>query len=170
MRSRKSRAIQLTICWLLLAVLLPAGVFAQEIVSKESLDEWFYSRLLWGVVCGAVIGVLIGLVHLCRLPFQVSQSNPLHVNSRARKSFGIWAAVIFVVGAILLFLDAWMLYPFGAISLQFSETLSQVWLNYRMLLILLAILGAFTITVALATRLKSDCRCRYAFLRGPQGK
>jgi hypothetical protein len=171
MRSRKVKTPTLVISLFISAVLLiPARVYAQELIPRETLDEWFYSRLIWGLLIGAVIGVIVALGHLCRLQFKVSQPNPLQVNNQAWKRFGIWLVVIFVVGAILLFLDAWLIYPFSAISLQFSETLTQVWLSLRMLGILGAALLMFTVAVFLATRLKSDCRCRYAFLRGPQGK
>ena len=146
----------------------PATTFAQEVVAKEALDEWFYSRLLWGGVIGIIAGILIGLVHLCRLSF--AYKGALNINNRARRRLLTWAIAIFVVGAIVLFLDAWLLYPFGPMSLKFWDALTQVWLNYRMLLILFATLVIFVLVVAAATRFKSDCRCRYAFIPGPQRK
>lgn len=149
-------------------LLQPMVVHAQEVVAKESLDEWFYSRLLWGILVGIVAGIVIGLAHLCRLSFEYKGA--LNINNRARRRLLAWATVIFAVGAILLFLDAWLLYPFGTMSLTFWETLTQVWLNYRMLLILFATLVIFVLLAAIATRFKSDCRCRYAFIPGPQGK
>lgn len=169
MRNRKSWLI-LFLIWLLLAVvLLPISVFAQELVSQEVLDEWFYSRLIWGALAGSLIGILAGLTHLCRLQFQVNV-NSLNVNNQAHKKFAIWIVLLLIAGGGLLFLDAWLGYTFRSSSMTFGEAMAQVWLNYRMLLILLALLGTFTLMVALSTRLKPDCHCRYAFLPGPRGK
>ena len=152
----------------IVALVAPVTVYAQDQVAKEALDEWFYSRLLWGALTGLVAGIAIGLAHLCRLSFEYKGA--LNINNRARRRLLAWATVIFVVGAVLLFLDAWLLYPFGPMSLTFWDTLTQVWLNYRMLLILFATLVIFVLVAAIATRFKSDCRCRYAFIPGPQGK
>jgi len=167
MRTRKLRTALFLTLYLTLLFQLPVRVLAQGSVAKEALDEWFYSRLLWGVATGAIIGVVAGVTHLCRLRFEI---NALNVNSQARRKFLLWLVIISVVSAILLFLDAWLLYPFSAISLEFWEALTQIWLNYRMLAVLAATLAMFTCAVAIATRLKSDCRCRYAFLPGPRGK
>lgn len=147
---------------------LPSRVFAQEVVANEALDEWFYSRLLWGILVGLIAGLVIGLADLCRLKFEYKGA--LHINNRARRKLLVWIAVIFGVGAILLFLDAWLLYPFGVISLTFWDALTQVWSNYRMLLVLFATIFLFVLAVAIGTRFKSGCRCRYAFIPGPQGK
>jgi len=158
------------VAWVLvlgLALAQPIETLAQDLIDRETLDEWFYSRLLWGVILGGSIGIIVGLAHLCRLQFDVKA---LNVNSPARRKFITWVIGIFVIGAILLLLDAWLLYDFSALSLAFSEALTQVWMNYRMLLILLATLFIFTLAVAISTRLKSDCRCRYAFIPGPRGK
>ena len=146
---------------------LPATAFAQEVVANEALDEWFYSRLLWGAVIGIITGLLIGLADLCRLKFEVKGS--LHINNRARRKLFIWIAIIFVCGAIILFLDTWLLYPFGVMSLTFFDA-TLIWLNYRMLLILLTTIIVFVLVVAISTRFKSGCRCRYAFIPGPKGK
>ncbi|MEA2175514.1 MAG: hypothetical protein QOD00_3106 [Blastocatellia bacterium] len=151
----------------MLSLLIPATALAQEPVSQEVLDEWFYSRLVWAALAGAIFGIVAGLAHLCRLQFQL---NSLNVNGQARKKFWVWFIVIAVLGALALFLDAWLVYSFSALSLAFGEALTQVWLNYRTLLILLTLVVAFVVTVAISTRLKSDCRCRYAFLPGPRSK
>lgn len=164
----KSRVLSSAILIAVGPIFVPGSVLAQEIVTKESLDEWFYSRLLWGVLGGALVGLLIGLAHLCRLPFQYKGA--LNINSRARRKVLTWAGALFLVGAIVMLLDAWLLYPFGMMSLSFREALTQVWSNYRTLLILLATLTTFLLVIAVATRLKSDCRCRYAFIPGPHGK
>ena len=167
MQCLRSGSIQRLI-WLLAAVmLLPQRIFAQELVSPEMLDEWFYSRLICAAVAGALAGILVGLAHLCRLRFKVDS---LDVNRQARRKFLIWSLVVVICGAIMIFLDAWLLYPFGTNSLAFGETLRQVWLNYRVSIILFTLIGAFILMVVISTRLKSDCRCRYAFLPGPRGK
>jgi hypothetical protein len=167
MESRRLRAAQFLAVFTAALMLLPTKALAQDSVAKELLDEWFYSRLLWGAVVGLLLGLIAGLAHLCRLRFE---TGILQVNSQARRKFLAWLAAIFAVGAIVLFLDAWLLYPFNSVSLQFWEAATQVWMNYRMLAVLLATLFMFTVAVAVATRLKGDCRCRYAFLPGPQGK
>ncbi len=143
-------------------------VFAQELVAREALDEWFYSRIVWGLIIGVIAGLVIGLVDLCRLSF--AYRGALNVNSRARKRLLIWAASGFVLGTILLFLDAWLLYPFGALTLGFWDAVTQVWSNYRMLIVLFTMLIVFILVAAIATRFKSGCRCRYAFIPGPQAK
>jgi len=138
----------------------------------EVLDDWFYSRLAWGAVAGAFLGVLASLFHLCRLEFKVrsSKDSDLTVDGQARRKFGIWLLCLFFVAAILLFLDAWLLYDFDSISLGVWDALGRVWANYRTLLIEIIMLATFALTVAFVTRFKSDCRCRYAFIRGPRGK
>lgn len=163
-RTWESRAAAL---WLALALTGPSEVLGQELIPRETLDEWFYSRLLWGVLLGGAAGLVAGLAHLCRLQYD---RRALNVNGPARRKYLGWVAGIFLVGAVLLLLDAWLLYDFSALSLAFTEALSQVWLNYRMLMVLLATLAVFTIVVAISTRLKPDCSCRYAFLPGPRGK
>src|ERR1700752_3912334 len=110
MQCLRSGSIQRLI-WLLAAVmLLPQRIFAQELVSPEMLDEWFYSRLICAAVAGALAGILVGLAHLCRLRFKVDS---LDVNRQARRKFLIWSLVVVICGAIMIFLDAWLLYPFG---------------------------------------------------------
>lgn len=167
MRRIKSWSIQLLIWPFAVLVLFPQKVFAQELVSPELLDEWFYSRLIWASAAGTLAGILVGLTHLCRLRFKVDS---LDVNRQARRKFWIWSLLIVISGGVIIFLDAWLLYPFNPGSLTFSEALGQVWLNYRVSLILLALLGMFILMVAISTRVKSNCRCRYAFLPGPRGK
>lgn len=167
MQSRRLRAAQFLAVFTAALLVLPSEVLAQDSVAKELLDEWFYSRLLWGVVIGLLLGLVAGLAHLCRLHFE---TGILHVNSQARRKFLRWLIGISAAGAIFLFLDAWLLYPFSSVSLQFWEAATQVWMNYRMLAVLAVTLLMFTVAVAVATRLKGDCRCRYAFLPGPQGK
>lgn len=167
MRSGQLGAGRAAALWLALVLSVPSEVSAQDLIPRETLDEWFYSRLLLGVLLGGVIGLFAGLAHLCRLQYD---RRALNVNSPARRRYLGWVAGIFVVGAVLLLLDAWLLYDFSALSLAFTEALSQVWLNYRMLLVLLATLAVFTLAVAVSTRLKPDCSCRYAFLPGPRGK
>ena len=155
---------------LIALVLTPMTVRAQG-VTIEELDDWFYSRLAWGAIIGALLGVLASLVHLCRLKFKVRPSNvDLSVDMRARRGFVVWLATLFFVGAIVLFIDAWLVYEFGLLTLDFWEALGRVWLNYRTLLILAAALAGFTLMVLIVTRLKSDCRCRFAFIPGPRGK
>jgi len=168
MSTPKLRGMHWMIWFVALMLSFPARVFSQEVVATEVLDEWFYSRLLWGVMVGAISGIVIGLADLCRLKFEFTGA--LHINTRARRKLLIWIATIFVLGAIILFVDAWLLYPFGILSLTFSDAVTQVWSNYRMLLVLLATIIVFVLVVAIATRFKSGCRCRYAFIPGPQGK
>lgn len=168
MLSRASRSAAVAALLLLGALLLPPEAYAQSI---EEIDDWFYSRLAWGAFVGALLGGVIGIAHLCRLEFQVRARNAeISVDGRARRKFGVWLLVIFFVGALLLFLDTWLVYEFGSFSLEFWEALGRVWLNYRTLLVLAVTLAAFTLLVALVTRLKGDCRCRYAFIPGPRGK
>ena len=168
MSTGRLRLVLLPLLPVVILLQLPVSVFAQDVVAKEALDEWFYSRLLWGLLVGVVAGIAIGLADLCRLQYPFKGA--LHINHRARRKLLVWVAVVFIVGAVLLFLDAWLLYPFGTMSLGFGDALTQVWSNYRMLVILLATLLLFVLTVAIATRIKSDCRCRYAFIPGPEGK
>lgn len=168
MQSRKSFSTQALIFLLTVLVLFPGTVSAQEPISKAALDEWFYSRLIWGVGAGIIAGGLAGVMHLCRLPFQFGS---LNVNSRARRRFAFWTVAVLLIGFILLFLDAWLLHPFREnVSMTFGEAFTEVWLNYRTILILVVTIGVFTLAVAVSTRLKSDCNCRYAFLPGPRGK
>jgi len=168
MSTGRFRSPLLAILALLFLLKVPAKVFGQELVAREALDEWFYSRIVWGLIIGVVAGLVIGLADLCRLHF--AYHGALNVNSRARKRLLIWAAIGFVLGAILLFLDAWLLYPFGTLTLGFWDVVTQVWSNYRMLIVLFTMLIVFVLVAAVATRFKSGCRCRYAFIPGPQGK
>lgn len=167
MQSRRLRAAQFLAVLTAASLVLPSEALAQDTVARELLDEWFYSRLLGGAIIGFLLGLTAGLAHLCRLRFE---TGVLHVNSQARRKFLRWLIGVSAAGAIFLFLDAWLLYPFNSVSLQFWEAATQVWMNYRMFAVLAATLAVFTAAVAVATRLKGDCRCRYAFLPGPQGK
>jgi hypothetical protein len=163
---RKPLTARIICCLLALVALVPPAAYAQEAITTESLDDWFYSRLLWSAVVGAIIGVLLGLFYLCRLPFEQRQG--LNVNRQAKRKFWAVLATLSVVCAVLLFMDVWQLHEFGPLSLQFGEAFSQVWWNYRTLFVLAATALAFWLAVALTTRLKPGCHCRYAFLRGPR--
>lgn len=168
MRKKRSCLLRVLVCMCSFLMLTSLSAHAQGIVSVEKLDDWFVSRLAWGAIVGVILGVVIGLMHLCRLKYQISA---LQLNSAARKKFMMWGIILLVACATLLFVDAWLLYPFSrTANLGFWDTLTRVWLNYRTLTILVVILGTFTLAVALATRLKRDCRCRFAFLPGPRGK
>ena len=164
----RSRALRWLIYPLLLLTLLPQKVLAQELVTEEALNAWFYSRLIWAVVIGFVAGLVISMADLCRLRFPYVGA--LNVNSQARRKFGLWLSALFTVGAVVLFIDAWKLFPFGMASLAFGDVFSQIWINYRTMLVLLSMIVVLVAVVGLATRLKSDCRCRYAFIPGPRAR
>ena len=157
------------IVWLLsLLVILPLTAYAQsEVVDPERVEDWYYSRLAWGVVLGLIAGALVGAVHLGRLKFPM---NALDVNGLARRKFGLWLIGVFILGALFLLIDGWLLYPFGNASLSLGDAIIQVWLNFRTLLVLLAVLGAFGLSVAVSTRITPGSRCPYAFLPGPRGR
>jgi len=168
MRSRRLLPTRLTVWLLIVSAILPVSIHAQVlVVDEERLEDWFYSRLAWGAVIGLIIGALAGAIHLCRLKFPVSA---LHINGLARRRFGVWLIVIFIVGGILLLLDAWRLYPFSSASLTFSQALVEVWLNYRTLLVLSTVLATFYVSVAVTTRVMPGSHCPYAFLPGPRGR
>ena len=168
MRSRKLSPTRSAL-WLASVLLLaPVSVFAQGVIlDAERLEDWFYSRLIWGAVIGLISGSLVGAFHLCRLEFPI---NALHINGLARRRFGLWLIFVFIIGGILLLLDAWILYPFSTASLTFSEALVQVWLNYRTLLVLFTAIATFSLSVAVATRITPGSHCPYAFLPGPRGR
>ena len=168
MRSRNSLHTRLAALLLPVLAMFPLCVYAQGlIVDDERLDDWFYSRLAWGALIGLIIGALVGALHLARLKFSVSS---LHINGLARRRFGIWLIVVFVLVSILLQLDIWKLYPFSAASLTFSEALVQGWFNYRTFLVLLVVLATFSVSVAVTTRVTPGSHCPYAFIPGPRGK
>lgn len=161
MRTRKPLTTQIICCLAALAALASPAAHAQEAVTAESLETWFYSRLLWGGVIGALLGILVGF-YLCRLPFEQRQG--LNVNRQARGRFWKFLIALVALWAVLLFFDAWRWHEFGPLSLEFREAFSQVWLSLRTLGVLAATALAFLAAVALTTRLKPGCHCRYAFL------
>ena len=162
MRSRAFREV-LIVSWMFLFLAsVPNEVFAQELVTTEALNEWFYSRLLWAIGIGFLVGLVISLGDLCRLPF--AYEGALNVNSQARRKLTMWLALVFGIGAVALFIDAWFVFPFGAMNLAFSDVFTQIWSNYRMLVVLLSMIAVLVLVVGLATRLKGSCRCRYAFI------
>ena len=164
MRSRKNRTTRLLSYLFALSLLAPASVFAQD---TERLDDWFYSRLAWGAFLAVVVGIIVAVWHFCRLSYSPGD---LEVNTQARRKYLIWIIIVLVVGSIFLLLDAWMIFPFSEASITFSEALLGVWLNYRTLTVLGATLVGFSAAVALTTRFKPNCSCKYAFLPGPRGK
>lgn len=154
----------------LLALLALSGCVQDTgAVAEMRRDDWFYSRLGWMSLVAAILGVLIGLFHLCRLRFLPGE---LHANRQARSKFGRWIIVAALAGAAWLLIDAWMVFPFDEFaSLNFADALFSVFLNYRTLLVLLVGLAVFSLFVAVSTRFfKGDCRCKYAFIPGPKGK
>jgi|SRR5882724_12449002 len=148
-------------------VLIPLRVAAQESVSTERIEDWFYSRLVWAGVLAAILGGLVGALHLSRLRAQTSE---LHVNRQARRKFWVWTIILLIAGAVLLLVDVWTLYSFDTVSLSFTDALTQVWFNYRTILVLLVAFISFYVVVALTTRFINSSRCPYAFLPGPRGK
>lgn len=149
------------------AVFLPVRVFAQELVSTERIEDWFYSRLVWAGVLAAILGGLVGALHLSRLKAHTSE---LHVNTQARRKFWVWTIGVLMAGAVLLLIDVWTFYSFGGTSLSFTSALTEVWFNYRTILILLVAFISFYLLIALTTRFIRSSRCPYAFLPGPRGK
>ena len=140
----------------------PQNVFGQELVTTEALNEWFYSRLLWAIGSGIFIGLAISIADLCRLPFPYKGA--LNVNALARRKLTFWLLIVFLIGAVLLFIDAWFVFPFGA-NLGFGDVFTQIWSNYRMIAVLLSMILVLILVVGLSTRLRPSCRCRYAFIR-----
>ena len=132
-------------------------------VDPMKLDDWFHSRLMWMALVAAIVGVLVALLHLCRLSFPPGE---YHAKWQARKKFGIWLIVVFVAGSIWLLIDAWEIFRFDELtSLTFSQAFWDVFLNYRTLLVLFLGVVIFSIFVAISTRFfKADCRCKYAFI------
>ena len=171
MKGIKLRAARLTPLLLLALALVPLSVHAQDITMEE-LDDWFYSRMALAAVVGVLLGAGASIFHLCLLKFRVrsNKESDLTVDGQARRKFGIWLLCVFFATAILLFLDAWLLYDFDDITLGLGDALSRVWANYRTLLIEGIVLVTCALTVAVVTRLKRDCRCRFAFIPGPRGK
>jgi hypothetical protein len=165
MRRREIDYLRLTV--VLLGVLALNGC-AQDtgVIQQAKIDEWFYSRLMWMSVAAAILGVLVGLFHLCRLRFLPGE---LNANRQARKKLGLWLIIMSLAGGSWLLLDAWVIFPFNEFaSLNFAEALLSVFLNYRTLVVLLVALIVFTLFVAISTRFfKSDCRCKYTFIPGP---
>jgi H+/Cl- antiporter ClcA len=168
MQSRRFCPLIYTIQLALVMAIMPVVAHAQVLtVDEERLEDWFYSMLVWGVVLGIIFGAIVGIFDLCRLKYPIDS---LHINGVARRKFGLWLLVVFVMGAILLLLDAWLLYPFTDITLSFSEALVQVWLNYRTILVLLLAVLTFSATVAITTRITPGSHCPYAFIPGPKGR
>ena len=151
----------------LLALAITKTANAQTVVSTARVEDWFYSRLIWAALLAAMMGAVIGAFHLSRLRTRPTE---LQVNGQARRKFWLWSAILAVAGAVLLLIDIWMLYSFDSVSLNFIDALTQVWFNYRTILILLAAFICFYITVALTTRFVRNSRCPYAFIPGPRGK
>jgi hypothetical protein len=170
MLSQKLKRLVCTVQILFCVVLSQGRVQAQvqELITEEALNEWFYSRLLLALAVGAVAGFAISKFHLCNLTY--AYTGALNINSRARRKLMMWIGVFSCVGALLLFIDAWVMFPFGPAGLRVGEVFTQVWTNYRMLLVLLTMNLAILLVVALATRLSPRCRCRYAFIGGPRAK
>jgi len=132
-------------------------------VDPMKLDNWFYSRLAWMSFAAAIVGILVALIHLCRLTFSPGE---LNAKRQARKKFGIWLIVVFISGAIWLLVDAWSIYPFDELtSLNFAQAFLDVFLNYRTLVVLLVGIVVFSAFVAITTRFfKANCRCKFAFI------
>lgn len=166
MPRRKLRRVRLSAGAGVIIHLTARMVYAQEVVPQERLDDWFYSRLAWGLLIAAIAGALVGCLHVSRLKFPPD----LHqINGLARKRVGVWVMILFVLGALWLLLDA-SSYPFNDYSLEVADAFGQVWLNWRTLVTLLTATLSFLLLVALTTRYAPWSRCRYPLWPGPQGK
>lgn len=163
----RRQTAQLVVTIVAVSIVITKTANAQTVVSTARVEDWFYSRLVWAVALAAIMGALIGAFHLSRLRTRPSE---LQVNGQARRKFWLWSAILTVAGAVLLLIDVWMLYSFDSVSLNFTDALTQVWFNYRTILILLAAFVSFYITVALTTRFIRTSRCPYAFIPGPRGR
>lgn len=132
-------------------------------VDPIKLDEWFYSRLMWMPLVAAIVGVLVGVFHLCRLGFPPGE---YHAKWQARKKFGVWLIVVFVGGSSWLLIDAWTIFPFDDLtSLNLGQAFWDVFLNYRTFSLLFLGIFVFSVFVAISTRFfKADCRCKFAFI------
>ena len=131
------------------------------------LDDWFISRLLWGLVLGFAFGILISIAHLCRITYRPPY---LSINHRARRALLGWVICFAVGAAILLLLDAWRFHSFGNVTLSFSEALSEVWLSYRTIAILGLSSCLFFTGAAITTKVFPKSRCPYAFWSSPRDK
>lgn len=166
MPGRKPRHLSLSACAGVIIQLAAGTVYAQEVVPQERLDDWFYSRLAWGLLIAAIAGALVGCLHVSRLKFP---HNLHQINGLARKRVGVWIMILFVLGALWLLLDA-SNYPFNGYSLEVGDAIGQVWLNWRTLVTLLSATLSFLLLVAFTTRYVPWSRCRYPLWPGPQGK
>lgn len=166
MPGRTSRLVSLPASASVVILLSSCTAYAQEVVPRERLDDWFYSRLAWGLLIAAIVGALVGCLHVSRLkfPYDVHQ-----INGLARKRVGVWVILLFVLGGLWLLLDA-SSYPFTDYRLEARDAFGQVLLNWRALVTLLAATSSFLLLVALTTRYVPWSRCRYPLWPGPQVK
>lgn len=157
---RKRLVLMLSIsCGLLL---VPSQLLAQNSpITEQSLNNWFYSRIVWISVLFAGIGFLVGWLHLSRIHYKPPR---LVVDGQARKALLIWVLIALIVGAILLIVDAWTIYPFSFTSLTFSEAFGKVFLSYQGFMVLLCAVAAFFIAAAIATRVLPESHCPHAFI------
>lgn len=160
----EARLVQLITCALLLFMLTPVTGHAQDFISMERVEDWFFSRLGWGLIIGAITGVFVGALHLSRLQYQAGS---LEVNGQARRKMLVWAGAVAVSSLALLFIDIWLLFPFGDVSLTIAEALT-VWLGYRIWIVVFLTLISFFLAGAFSTRMTPGSRCPYAFIPGPR--
>lgn len=147
------------------AVLLISGtVCAQEVVPRERIDDWFYSRLGWGVLVAAFAGALVGGLHLSRMKFPAGFHQ---INTLARKRLAVWLILLFALGGMWLLLDA-SSYQFTDYTLDVTDAFGQVWLNWRTLVTLLTATASFLFLVALTTRYAPWSRCPYTLWPSPR--
>lgn len=166
MRTRSQRYVRLPILICSLLLMSAGSAQAQSVLSVERLDDWFKSRLAWGLLISAIAGALVGTFHISLLKFPPTL---LHINGIARKRIGLWAIIVFVLGCLWLLVDAWS-YPFAEYdTLDFGAAFSEVWMNWRTLLIIIPCLFSFVLLVATTTRWMPWSRCRYVLWPGPQG-
>lgn len=145
-------------------LLASASVNAQEVVPMERLDDWFYSRLGWGLLVAAIAGALVGGGYVSRLRFPPG----LHqINNLARRRLAVWLVLLFGLGGLWLLLDA-SSYQFTDYPLEVADAFRQVWLNWRTLVTLLAATVSFLLLVAVTTRYVPWSRCPYTLWPSPR--
>ena len=117
-------------------------------VSPLRIVEWHYDRLPWGMLLGAAVGLFVVFIIFRRIKYEPEE---LTLDRKVRKAFLLAVVATFLSLAILLLLDVYLVHDFG-LDLTFAEAVSQVWLGWRTLSILVGAVLALYVVAVLFTR------------------
>jgi hypothetical protein len=141
---------------------LESVLMSSDGVTPEALVHWFWARLPWSLVLGALAGGSVGWILARKMRFGV---NEIEIDRKARNRFSTFMLLFAVFLGACTWVDIYTYFD-DATAKKFNEA----WISLENFGILFIALAACVIAASLTTRFALSSRCRYALWPSPKVK